>query len=94
MIVDVMPKDMRSSAIAINLFVYTIISDVWVVLLGTVLDSVDSDQHPRRVGYWLAVFVCSLYLLAFPCYMRLGCHHAAYKKKAREFESLSNNEHE
>ena len=43
LIVDTMPKDLRASAIAINLFVYTVVSDVWVVVLGAVLDAVNSD---------------------------------------------------
>lgn len=85
MIVTVMPIDFRASAIAIMLFVYTVVSDIWVVLLGWVLDEVHSDQHPTRIGYWLAIFVCSLYLLSFPCYVKLGLNYARYTEKNREF---------
>lgn len=92
MIVTVMPIDMRASAIAILLFVYTVVSDVWVVLLGWVLDQVKSNDYPTRIGDWLAIFVCSLYLFSFPCYVKLGLNYARFQATNREFEEISDAE--
>lgn len=37
---------MKSSSIAMVTLVYTLITDVFVTVLGKVLDLVDADKHP------------------------------------------------
>ena len=59
--------------------VYTLIADVFVTVLGKVLDLVDADEHPERIGVWLLVFVGVLHFLASVSFLCLGSKYKEYR---------------
>lgn len=63
---------MRGTGMALNLFFFTLVADLFVILFGNVLDSVHSEIYPHRVGLYLAIFVCSFYFIAGGIFVKVG----------------------
>ena len=72
---------MKSSSIAMITLVNTLAADVFVTILGKVLDIEGADKDPSKIGVWLSIFAGTLNLLAGFSFIIVGLKYRKYRIK-------------
>ena len=70
---------MKSSSIAMITLINTLAADVFVTILGKVLDVVGADEDPSKIGVWLSIFAGSLNFLAGFSFIIVGIKYRLYR---------------